>query len=120
MTRASAERTARRAAAPEFTMPPAGMLSEQVDLRDYELVLGIIHPEDSPMLIVAWDGKRLRRMLPEQASAWADELVAAGQAIPLAPVIEAIRALVRKVGEIITASIMRRSGLAGMEVEGHA
>jgi len=123
MTRASYQRIARKAAAHEpqpFAMPPVGMMSEQVDLSDpFGVVLGLVHPEGSPLLVVAWDGERFRRMLPEQAADWADQLVAAGYARELEPVISAIRALVRKVGEIIAASIMRRS-LAGMEVEGRA
>jgi hypothetical protein len=118
MTRASHQRIAKRAAKfdpPDFTMPPPGMLSEQVDLEAYGLVLGLVHPDDGPLMVAVWDGERLRRLLPEQASTWADELVAAGQAVPLAPVIEAIRTLVKRVGEIVTASIMRQ-----MEVEGQA
>lgn len=110
MTRASHGRIARRAH--EFKLPPAGMLSEQVDLPAYELALGLIHPEGAPLMVAVWDGHGIRRLLPEQASAWADELVAAGQAVPLAPVIEAIRTKVRRVGEIVTASIMQTAGNA--------
>lgn len=115
MTRASYERIARRAEAHEakaFAPPPAGMLSEQIDLDAYELTLGLIHPDDSPLMVAVWDGERLRRLMPEHASAWADELIAAGQAVPLAPVIEGVRKLVRRVGEIITASIMQTAGNA--------
>lgn len=89
-------------------MPPAGMLSEQVDLQAYELVLGLIHPEGSPILVAAWNGNGLKRLLPEQAAAWADELVAEGLAVPLAPVIETIRKLVNRAGEIAVASVMRQ------------
>lgn len=116
MTRSSAQRIARRTdcpvVTPTFAMPPAGMLSEQVDLQVYGLVLGLVHPEGSPLMVAVWDGHRMRRLLPEQASKWADELIAEGQAVPLAPVIEAIRAKVRRVGEIVTASIMRTVGNA--------
>jgi len=115
MTRASFDRIARRAAAheaPAFVMPPPGMLSEQTDLVEYELVLGLLHPDDMPLMIAVWDGQRMRRLLPEQASSWADGLVEAGQAEALAPVIDAIRAKVRRVGEIVTASIMRTVGSA--------
>lgn len=112
MTRASHARIARRAEAHEFPMPPAGMLSEQADLQAYELVLGLVHPEGSPLMVAVWDGETMRRLLPEQASAWADALVADGQAVPLAPVIEAIRMKVRRVGEIVTASIMQTVGNA--------
>lgn len=115
MTRASAQRIARRAETFGFQMPPAGMLSEQIDLEAYELVLGLIHPDDSPLMVAVWDGERMRRLLPEHASTWADELIAEGQAVPLAPVIEAIRTLVRRVGDIVTDVIMRQ-----MEVEGRA
>lgn len=111
MTRASEARVARRVA-PAFAMPPAGMLSEQVDLEAYELVLGLVHPEGSPLMVAVWDGKGLRRLLPEQASQWADELVASGHAVTLAPVIQALRALVKRIGEIITASIMQTAGSA--------
>lgn len=103
-----------------FPLPPDGMLSERIDLIPYGLVLGLVHPEGSPMLVVAWDGEKFKRMLPEQASQWADDLIAAGHAVTLAPVIEAVRKLVRRVGEIITESIMRQSSLSEMEVEGHA
>lgn len=115
MTRASYQRIAKRAAKfdpPPFRMPPAGMLSEQIDLQDLGLVLGLVHPEGSPLMIAAWDGQRMRRLLPEQASQWADELVAEGHALSLAPVIESIRKLVRRVGEIVTASIMQTAGNA--------
>lgn len=113
MTRASHARIARRAEAHEFRLPPAGMMSEQVDLPAYELVLGLVHPEGSPLMVAVWNGQRLRRLLPEEASVWADELIAAGQAVPLRPVIEAIRAKVKRVGEIVTASIMRQMETAG-------
>lgn len=111
MTRASYQRIAKRAAKfdpPPFRMPPAGMLSEQVDLQAFGLVLGLIHPEGAPLMVAAWNGERLTRLMPEQASKWADELVASGQAAPLAPVIEAIRTLVKRVGEIASAAIMRQ------------
>ena len=91
------------------------MIAEQIDLPAFELVLGIVHPEDSPMLIVAWNGKGFQRMLPEQASQWADDLVASGHAVQLAPVIEAIRKLVRRVGDIVSEAIVRK-----LEVEGQA
>lgn len=116
MTRASVQRLAARAAKFDelsFRKLPEGMLSEAVDLEAYELTLGLVHPEGSPLMVAVWDGKNLRRLLPEQAAKWADELVAAGQAVPLAPVIEAIRSLVRKVGEIVTASIMRDLKVGG-------
>lgn len=121
MTRASAQRTAKRAARfdpPPFVRPPEGMLSERIDLDEFGLTLGLIHPEGSPMLIVAWNGERFTKMLPDQASAWADELIAAGQAVPLAPVIEAVRRLVKRVGEIVSAAIMR--SLETMPAEGSA
>lgn len=112
MTKSSAARIATRAAKfdpPEFHQAQLGMLSERIDLDAYELTLGLIHPEGSPILIAVWDGQGLKRLLPEDASRWADELIAAGQMVALAPVIEAIRKLVRKVGEIVTASIMRET-----------
>lgn len=118
MTRSSHQRIARRAAPPAFAMPPEGMLSQQVDLSAYGLTLGLIHPEGAPLMVAAWNGEGLRRLLPEQATQWADELVAAGQAVALAPVIEAVRALVRKVGDIAAASIMR--DLATVPAEGCA
>lgn len=123
MTRASHQRIAARAARHEasvFAMPPPGMLSEQIDLVDYELVLGLIHPEGSPMLVMIWDGKRFRRLLPDQVERYAAELEAGGHAAEYAPVIAAMRKLVRRVGEIVSAAIMRRSELATMDVEGHA
>lgn len=93
-------------------MPPPGMLSEQIDLQPFGLVLGLIHPEGSPLLVCAWNGEGLKRMVPDEASTWADELVASGHAVPLAPVIGAIRKLVRRAGEIVTASIMQTAGSA--------
>lgn len=118
MTRASYERIARRANGHEALPPLAhkrpvdGMLSEQVDLDAYGLTLGLVHPEGAPLMVAVWDGKGLRKLLPEQATQWADELVAAGQAVPLAPVISALRHLTKRIGEIITASIMRTVGNA--------
>jgi hypothetical protein len=111
MTKSSVSRIAKRAAKfepPPFRMPPEGMLSEQVDLVPYGLVLGLIHPEGAPILIAVWNGEGFRYLLPDQATQWADDLVAAGQAVPLAPVIEAIRTLVKRVGEIVTEAILRR------------
>lgn len=116
MTRASHQRIAKRAAAheapPPFVMPPAGMMSEQVDLAGYGLCVGLVHPEGSPLMVAVWNGQRMSRLLPEQATQWADELIAAGQAVTLAPVIEVIRAKVKRIGEIVTASIMRTEGNA--------
>lgn len=115
MTRASYQRIARRAEAREpkgFRRPPAGMLSEQIDLDGYGLTLGLLHPDDCPLMVAAWNGERVTLLLPEQATQWADELIAAGQAVPLTPVIEAIRKLVRRIGDIVTASIMQTAGNA--------
>jgi len=115
MTRPSVSRIAKRAAkfdpppeADAFVQPPSGMLSEQVDLIDYRLVMGLTHPEGSPILITVWDGERFRRFLPDQASRWADDLEATPQADELKPVIDALRMLVRRVGEVVTASIIRQ------------
>lgn len=121
MTRASHQRIAKRIAKraakfddpPAFVKPPPGMLSEQVDLDDFRLVLGLIHPEGSPLMVAAWDGQNLRRLLPEQASRWADELAADANAEALAPAIEAIRAKVRRVGDIVSAAIMREHECEG-------
>lgn len=112
MTQASPARIAARAAKfdpPVFAMPPAGMLSEQVDLIDFGLVLGLIHPEGSPILIAAWDGQRFRRLLPEQAAKWADEITLTPG---LGPVITALRALVKRAGDIAVASLMVTEGNA--------
>jgi hypothetical protein len=116
LTRASHQRIAKRAAKfdpPAFVPPPPGMLSEQVDLDAYGLTLGLVHPEGYPLMVAVWDGQGLRKLLPEQASLWADELVKAGEAVTLAPVIEALRRLVKRIGEIVSASIMRQMGVAG-------
>lgn len=110
MTRASASRIAQRAAKfdqPPFRAAPAGMLSEQIDLEPFGLALGLVHPDECPLMIAVWNGQEFKMLLPDQAAQWADELVTAGQAVPLAPVIDALRKLVRRVGEIVTASIMR-------------
>lgn len=115
MTRSSVQRIARRAAKfdpPAFRLPPAGMMSEQVDLEPYRLCLGLVHPEGLPLMVAVWNGERLTRLLPEQATKWADELVAAGQAVPLAPVIEALRKLVKRATEIAMASLMATEGRA--------
>lgn len=112
MTRASRQRIAKRTTPPPFRLPPAGMMSEQVDLEPYGLCLGLVHPEGAPLMVAVWNGERLSRLLPEQASQWADELIAAGQAAPLAPVIEAIRKLVKRAEDIAMASLMRTEGVA--------
>jgi hypothetical protein len=111
VTRSSVSRIAKRAEKfdpPPFTMPTPGLLSEQIDLIDYRLVMGLTHPEGSPILVTVWDGERFRRFLPEQASEWADQLEATPQADELRPAIDALRLLVKRVGEIVTASIMRQ------------
>lgn len=118
MTRASHARIATRAAKHEFRPPPEGMLSERIDLDAFHLTLGLVHPEGAPMMIAVWNGERMQYLLPEQAMAWADELVKAGQAVQLAPVVEAIRKLVKRVGEIVSATVMRQFAEAG--VQGHA
>lgn len=113
MTRASHARIAARAAKfdpPPFRLPPEGMISERIDLIDFELVLGLIHPEGSPMLVVAWDGKTMRRLLAEQATTWADEIALMPE---LAPVTAAIRKLVRRMGEIASEAIMRNMAVEG-------
>jgi hypothetical protein len=92
-----------------FVMPPAGMLSEQVNLTDYGLVLGLIHPEGSPILICAWDGRAMTRLLPDAAARWADEIALTPG---LKPVIDAIRGLVKRAGDIAVASLMRTEGNA--------
>jgi hypothetical protein len=118
MTRSSTQRIAKRAAKfdpPVFRFPPPGALSEPIELEAYGLVLGLQHPDDCPLMVVAWNGQGFKRMLPEEASALADSLVADGQAVPLAPVIGALRKLVKRVGDIVSESIMRQ-----MEVEGCA
>ena len=116
MTRSSTQRIAMRASKfdpPVFTLPPLGLMSEQVDLPAYELSLGLIQPEGSPILIAVWSPAGLSKLMPEQASQWADELIAAGQAVPCAPVIEAIRKLVRRAGEIAVEAVMRSLGCEG-------
>jgi hypothetical protein len=90
-----------------FAMPPEGMMLEQVNLIDFGLVLGLVHPEGSPILVVAWDGKQFRRLLPEQASNWADEIALTPG---LAPVITAIRALVKRAGDLALASLIPVGG----------
>lgn len=118
MTQASAARTERRLngqhTAPPiegraFPMPPQGMMSEQVNLIDFGLVLGLVHPEGSPILIVVWDGERFRRLLPDQANTWATEIALTPG---LGPVLEAIRKLVKRAGDIAVASLMRTEGNA--------
>lgn len=112
MTQASASRVERRLNGHHiepviegraFPMPPAGMMSEAVNLIEFGLVLGLVHPEGSPIMVVAWDGTCFRRLLPDQASKWADEIALTPG---LGPVIEAIRKLVKRAGDIAVASMM--------------
>lgn len=115
MTQASAARVERRQHdAPiiegrAFVLPPAGMLSEQTNLIDYGLVLGIVHPEGSPILIAVWDGKQMRRLLLEQATLWADEIALTPG---LGPVVTALRGLVKRASDMVLAGLMRTEGNA--------
>lgn len=107
MTKASASRKVRNAVkvdAPTFAMPPPGMMSEQVDLPEYHIVLGLLHPEDSPLLVCVWNGKELKKLLPEDAAHMANDLALTPG---LAPAVAAIRAMVKRAGDIALRSMTK-------------
>jgi hypothetical protein len=91
-----------------FTAPPAGMLSDQIDLPDHHLSLGLVHTEDQGLLIAAWDGARWRHLTADAAIRYAQQLEGDHQAAAFLPVTDALRALVDKISEIETSTMMRR------------
>lgn len=95
-----------------FTAPPVGMLSEQIDLPDHQLTLGLMHPEGQALRIVAWDGERWRHLSEGAAIKWARELEADRYAASFAQVSDGLRALASKVNEIGTATMFKRAGRA--------
>lgn len=110
-----------------FTRVPDGMFSEPVDLIDYGLQLGLLHPPTRDGLCVAaWDGENLRHLTAKAARKWADENDGGDYAKPLAPVTDALRTLARRIDEINTAVMFRRAGqkamagFAAMKTEGCA
>lgn len=109
----------------EFTAPPPGMLSEQIDLPSHEMTLGLMHPEEG-LRICVWDGLRLRHLTHDAAVKWAQELEAEKDAAMFAPVSRALRTLAAKVNGLETSTMFRRAArtamqkFADMPVEGRA
>lgn len=95
----------------DFTPPPAGMLSEQIDLPDHEMTLGLIHGGEG-LRIVVWDGHLFRHLTEDAAIKYAQEIESWGHAMLLAPASDALRTLAAKVNEIETAAMFRRAGRA--------
>jgi hypothetical protein len=111
------------------------MLSEQINLPDHRLVLGLMHREGDGIRIFTWDGQHWRHLTVEAARAYADYLDANPYAEALKPVSDALRTLADRVSEIGTNAMMRRVSanamrkfggpymgepLETMPVEGHA
>lgn len=112
-----------------FTIPPEGMLSEQVDLPAYSLALALVHREgDASPQIAIWDGGLWRHLTVQAARKWADDQEAGPYAEAFTPVIEALRTLAGRVEDITTRAVFKRAGktamravkFADMPVEGHA
>lgn len=107
-----------------FTLPPDGMLSEQIDLPSHEMSLGLMHPEEG-LRICVWDGQRWRRLTHDAAIRFAQELETSAEATMFAPVSQALRALAAKVNGLETSTMFRRAARTAMQkfvqmpVEGH-
>jgi hypothetical protein len=106
-----------------FDLLPDNMLSEQVILPEHRMALGLIHMNGGGLRVCIWDGAKLRHMAPARARRWAAELEEDHDEV-FAPVIEALRSLCDRVGEIEATVATNRAavaaGLAEMPVEGRA
>lgn len=104
-----------------FPLPPTGMLSEQIDLPDHNLSLGLLHIDGAGIRVCAWDGERLRHMAPAAARRYAADLDTGAYAAAFAPVVDALTSLCERVEEISAMATARRAEkFADMPVEGHA
>lgn len=94
-----------------YTPPPAGQLSEQIDLPDHEMSLGLIHMEGAGIRVCTWDGQVLRHMSPARARRWSVELLEGPFGSAFAPVAQALQRLTDKAEEIaarVTAARARK------------
>lgn len=123
---------------PTFTRPPEGMLSEQIDLPDHNLSLGLLHIDGAGIRVCAWDGSAMRHMAPAAARRWAADLDTGPFASAFTPVVDALTNLCERVEEISAMAAARRAEkfavgnegagdfnpvdvrFADMPVEGHA
>lgn len=109
---------------PAFTLPPDGMLSEQIALPDHRLALGLLHIDGAGVRVCAWDGERMRHMAPAAARRWASDLENCGHELELRPVIDGLRKLVERTEEIAAMIAGNQAavaaGLVEMPVEGRA
>lgn len=104
-----------------FTPPPPGQLSEQIDLPDHMLSLGIIHMDGAGLRVCVWDGHTMRHMAAARARRWAHELVDGEFGAAFQPVADGLRKLCDKVEEIEARVVIMADGrLRAMPVEGHA
>lgn len=91
-----------------FTLPPAGMLSEQIDLPDHRLSLGLMHRDGEGVRVFTWDGERLRHLTADAAQAYADFIDENPHAAVLKPVSDALRVLAGKINDLESAAMFRR------------
>ena len=99
-----------------FIAPPAGTLSDQIDLTEHRLTLGLMHPESSTLRIVAWDGQVFRNLTEDAAVKWAQQIESEAYAKVLAPVSDALRTLAAGANEIETSGMFKRAGRAAPTV----
>src|SRR3569833_1257235 len=91
-----------------FTLPPAGLLSEQIDLPDLLLSFGLIHREGEGIKVGAWDGELIRTVPPEAATRWARDIEASPYAEAHKAVSEALLSLVDRILQIETGAMLIR------------
>lgn len=104
-----------------FTPPPPGMLSEQIDLPDHQMSLGLMHIDGAGIRIMTWDGERMRHQSVAAARRFASDLAEGPYSAVYQPVIDAVEKLLERVDEISAKAAARRSEkFADMPVEGHA
>lgn len=104
-----------------FTPPPAGMLSEQIDLPDHEMSLGLMHMEGAGLRVCVWDGETMRHMAHMKARRWAMELEDGPFGAAFKPVAEALRNLSERAESILASVAAQRvQAFADMPVEGRA
>lgn len=105
----------------DFTPPPEGILSEQIDLPDHQMSLGLMHIDGAGIRIMTWDGERMRHQSVAAARRFASDLSEGPCSAVYQPVIDAVEKLLERVDEINAMAAARRSEkFADMPVEGHA
>jgi len=105
-----------------YAPPPPGMLSEQIDLPEHGMALGLLHLAGAGLRVCVWDGGQMRHMSPARASRWSAELAEGPFGASFAPVSAALETLSNRAVAIELVARVRRNAplLSEMQVEGNA